>query len=539
VSKKETKALINEINEKINNGKIPLGTIISPSGITDGYMLLRNENRKNPRLLKSLICFSMNDSPCLASIANVITQNPFMDFKSPLGMGNMSFIANRGKVPHTEDSDMRFAEVQFLTKLDDKCNREQLMTSPDIGLKVIEADDDVLETFYPFNFPDNIAVGRYLGRELAVPLDVFQLKTVHCGIFGETGWGKSVLQAFLAATLVRAGCKLLIFDHSGDYSNDNTDVNKIFSKLVGKRGKDFSVFIANEIRADHDLLRIKLKAVDFWYQIFQTTSDYAERLASEIVDRLEEQFSEVNDLRNVDGGRFFQFVLDAVPNTWSTQQAIQQKIRTANSKERKIKNWFETTIRPYIKRSISFEDVRTAILSQKAVVVDLSGENMDDSEKALYVSKIGDIVLAEGNRIYPGKKLNLVTVVDEAHIYVPQSVKDVEDPFWIKRSKKTIIEIAKQGRKYGLGLCLADQRITAVDKQAIDMGTYFLGKLKMAGDRGNIKEMFGRDEAEALRTIKKFQFLVIGNASPLENVTAPIAVFDPSKDLDYVAKIHS
>jgi len=51
--------------------------------------------------------------------------------------------------------------------------------------------------------------------------------------------------------------------------------------------------------------------------------------------------------------------------------------------------------------------------------------------------------------------------------------------------------------------------------------------------------MFGRDEAEALRTIKKFQFLVVGNASPLEDITAPIAVFNPSKDLDFVATLHS
>jgi len=51
--------------------------------------------------------------------------------------------------------------------------------------------------------------------------------------------------------------------------------------------------------------------------------------------------------------------------------------------------------------------------------------------------------------------------------------------------------------------------------------------------------MFGTTEADALRTIKKFQFLVVGNASPLEDVTAPISVFDPSKDIDFVVDLHS
>ena len=530
---------IADINNIINNTTTPLGTLLSPSNIQGGHMLLRNESQRNQNLLKSLVCFSMNNSPCLASIASVETHNPFMDVRSSLGAGNMSFIANRGRVPHTEDSDMRLVKIQFLSKLDDNGNREPLLTSPDIGLGVIAANDQIFETFYPFQFPQHITVGRYLGRDLPVPLDVYQLKTVHCGIFGETGWGKSVLQAFLAATLAKSGCKLLIFDHSGDYSNQGTDVNNIFSTLVGEKGRDYVVFDAATIQADHNLLRIKLNDIDFWNQIFQTTTEYAERLANEIVDKIEIEFPEINDLRNVDGARFYNFVMDAIPQVWSGQGTIEQKNRVADIKQRKIIHWYVDTIWPYIDRSITFDDVKFAILAQKAVVIDLSGPNMDEPEKALYVSKVGKMILDEGNHIYPKSKLDLMVMVDEAHIYVPQTVQSIENNYWIKQSKKIIIEIAKQGRKYGLGLCLADQRITAVDKQAIDMGTYFLGKLKMAGDRGNVREMFGPDEADALRTIQKFEFLVVGNASPLEDVTAPISVFDPSKDLDLVNKIHS
>ena len=530
---------IADINNMINNTTTPLGTLISPSSIQGGYMVLRSESQRNQKLLKSLVCFSMNNFPCLASIANVETRNPFMDMGSSLGVGNMSFITNRGRVPHTEDSDMRFVKVQFLTKLNERGKREPLLTSPDIGLEVIVANDQIFETFYPFQFPQSITVGRYLGRDLLVPLDVCQLKTVHCGIFGETGWGKSVLQAFLAATLAKSGCKLLIFDHSGDYSNQGTDVHNIFSTLVGEKGKDYVVFDATGIQADHSLLRIKLNDIDFWNQIFQTTTEYAGRLANGIVDKIEVDFPEVNDLRNVDGARFYNIVKETISQVWSGDLTIDHKYKVADAKQRKIIHWYVDTIQPYINRNITFEDVKSAILAQKAVVIDLSGPNMDEQEKALYVSKIGMMILDEGNRLYPKSKLDLMVMVDEAHIYVPQTVQYTKNDYWTKQSKKTIIEIAKQGRKYGLGLCLADQRITAVDKQAIDMGTYFLGKLKMAGDRGNVREMFGPDEAEALRTIQKFEFLVVGNASPLEDVTAPISVFNPSKDLDLVKKIHS
>lgn len=534
----DIKEQVKQIDDKINNGETPLGTIISPSGILEGLMVLRNENRKNPNLLKSLVCFSLNGSPCLASIGDVSTSNPYMDVKSKLGVGNMSFIANRGKIPHTQDSDIRTANLQFLTRLTPDGERENLMTSPDIGLKVIEADDETLGVFYPFEFPKNIAVGRYLGRELPVPLDVKELTSVHCGVFGETGWGKSILQCFLAATLIRAGYKLLIFDHSGDYSNDGTAVNKIFSQLVGKKNKEYIVFSATSVRADHDLLRIKLEDVDFWNQIFQTTPEYAKRLSDEIILNIETNFPEIANLQTIDGPAFYTIVESIIPNVWSTTTAQTQKISTAQRKRNRIETWYRDKIRPYLQRPISFQDVQDAITNQNAIIIDLSGENMDDSEKALYVHKIGERVILEGNKLYPTKKLNLVTIVDEAHIYVPQGVKNVQSDYWITRSKKTITEIAKQGRKYGLGLCLADQRITAVDKQAIDVGTYFLGKLKMAGERNHVKEMFGTTEADALRTIKKYQFLVVGNASPLADITAPISVFNPDKDIDFVANLH-
>ncbi len=330
----------------------------------------------------------------------------------------------------------------------------------------------------------------------------------------------------------------MIFDHSGDYSNDATNVNMIFARLVGIRNKDYAVFPATKIKADYDLLRVKIDDEDFWNQIFQTTPEYASRIANEIVDLIEAKFT-ASSLQGLEEASFLQIVREAVPNIWSTESIMMQKKQIVDKKARRIIEWFNAGIRPYVIRPMSFADIHRSIKNRRATIIDLSGENMTDSEKALYVAKIGQDVLADGNLAYPKSKLNLVTILDEAHIYVPQIIRDVRADYWTARSKKTVIEIAKQGRKYGLGLCLADQRITAVDKQAIDLGTYFLGKLKMAGERTHIKEMFGGTEADALRTLKKYQFMVIGNSSPLEDVTAPIQVFDPASDLDFVEELHS
>lgn len=101
-----------------------------------------------------------------------------------------------------------------------------------------------------------------------------------------------------------------------------------------------------------------------------------------------------------------------------------------------------------------------------------------------------------------------------------------------------ITTFAKEGRKYGIGVCLADQRITAVDKEAIDFQTYFLGKLQMMGDREHIKSMFGESSLISIDRLRPHQFVVVGGANPLEDVAAPIEVFDPTTTLDYVANLH-
>jgi len=538
--KKESKISVKKIVNLINNGKTPLGTLISPSSVTEGVMIVRNESKDNPNLLKSLVCFMVDGSPCLASISDVQTYNVYMDRDSKLGRGNLSFIANRGKVPHTEDSDIKFTPLEFLTKLDlTDGKRSQLRASPSIGINIVETDDDILQEFYPFNFPENIAIGRYLNTNLPVPLDVNAIKEVHCGIFGVTGWGKSVLQSYLAATLVRAGCKLLIFDHSGDYAKPGTDVEKIFKKLV----KSFKVFKADLIKADNDLLSVKLSDRYFWQTTFNTTASYADNLARAISDRLGENYPDESALSNLNEARFLENVSEALEDVFAGR-TLENKQNSFDRKQGRIRDWFTRKIIPYLDRPVNFQDIEDSIKKNQAVVIDLTGDRMTDTEKCLYVYKIGERVLHEAKRIYDKenkRQMNLVVIVDEAHIYVPQKMPESinENTIWVSRSKDIVTEFAKQGRKYGIGLCLADQRITAVDKQAIDFQTYFLGKLQMKGDSNHIREMFGDTAVTGLRLLKKYHFMVVGSASPMEDVTAPIQVFNPKSDLDYVSKLHS
>lgn len=168
---------------------------------------------------------------------------------------------------------------------------------------------------------------------------------------------------------------------------------------------------------------------------------------------------------------------------------------------------------------------------------------MSLSEKTLYVYKLGNLLYQEAKQMYEKedkKQLGLIAIVDEAHNYVPERlVEDEDSRYWQSRSRNLITTIAKEGRKYGMGLCLADQRITAVDKDAIDFQTYIIGKLQMAGDQSHIKTMFGENTLVALSALREYQFIVVGGANPLEDAPAPIQVFNPKTDLEIVLKLHS
>jgi len=529
-----------EIANDILAGKLPVrGTLISPASLQEGLVTVRAEASDLSTLLNSLVCFVQGQTPFLGQITDVTTFNPYMDTTTIVGRGNMSFIANRGRVPHTEDSDIRFAKIRFLCLLGADNHRYKLRNSPNIGLEVVEATTPVLRVFYPFKFPDHLAVGFYLNTNLPLPLDVRKLKEVHCGIFGITGWGKSVLQAYLAALYVRTGSKVLIFDHTGEYTKPGSFVQTIFNKLVGQ--KSYKVHKASSIRCDHDLLAIKLLDIDFWMNVFATPAGYARRVAQEVSNYIAEKYPDESVLPMINAKRLIDILSEVLPLCFAAKTA-EEKIRTLKNRENMITKWFDRVIKPYLDRPLTFNDVKEDTLKEQAIVLDLTGEEMPLNEKTLYVHKLGSLLYQEAKQMYEKqnkKQLGLIFMLDEAHNYVPERLVEDEDArIWQARSRNLITTIAKEGRKYGMGLCLADQRITAVDKEAIDFQTYFLGKLQMAGDQAHVKSMFGDGALVAISALRDYQFVVVGGANPLEDAPAPIQVFNPQTDLDLVAQLH-
>ena len=95
-----------------------------------------------------------------------------------------------------------------------------------------------------------------------------------------------------------------------------------------------------------------------------------------------------------------------------------------------------------------------------------------------------------------------VFVFDEADIYIPgqSAATGDDDKDAIKASKKIATTLSRRGRKYGLGIGIATQRIAYLDTSILaQLGTYFVGKLPRSSDRQRITEGFGIDQ-DSLQT---------------------------------------
>lgn len=89
-----------------------------------------------------------------------------------------------------------------------------------------------------------------------------------------------------------------------------------------------------------------------------------------------------------------------------------------------------------------------------------------------------------------GKKQPLLVVLEEAHNYLKSGEKSI--------SSRTVQKIAKEGRKYGVGLLLVTQRPSELDETVLSQcGTIIALRMNNSNDRGHVKSSI-QDELQTM-----------------------------------------
>ena len=131
---------------------------------------------------------------------------------------------------------------------------------------------------------------------------------------------------------------------------------------------------------------------------------------------------------------------------------------------------------------------------------------------------------------------HVLFVYDEADEFIPQQGKD---SYAVSKAGCTLL--ARRGRKFGLGLCLATQRVAYLDTSILAQPhTFLLSKLPRAYDREVIGKAFGASDEMIRRTLsfKVGQWLLFSyDATGLTNVPLPVQFPNSNKRLiDYLEK---
>lgn len=127
-----------------------------------------------------------------------------------------------------------------------------------------------------------------------------------------------------------------------------------------------------------------------------------------------------------------------------------------------------------------------------------------------------------------GKANNsLMFVVDEAHNFASINPSP---------SSKAIEKLAREGRKYKLGLCLASQRCTYMNTSVMaQLKTYFISNLRMKTDRDRIRQIFDINSEILDSSVNlggKDWYLVSEKATGLKNTPIKIRVFDVNERIE-------
>ncbi len=420
-------------------------------------------------------------------------------------------------------------------------------------------------------------------------LRVEDLIKVHFGIFGFTGAGKSNLVSMLVRKLLiesKEPVKIVIFDLMSEYTgllldqlveleggriinlgtqtvpeavltyfNDRTIDNlgqaavkflnsTVLPKILKQRQKELYRPIAKFLR-ERKLQFIREQQQTIEQVVKEAKSNFGTNMGScknaiyQFTDRLIREYG--NNVPNED-------ILIKIKDERSKfeEECTQKKINITQTAHQNLDMLDEEVQKAVSKPQ---ENIPLAVQIGMKEIID---QFNNPTGKALLILQAHDpdalrefaaklAGIAYESRRKTGQITPLVSFIfDEADEFIPgQPNSDSQ-----KRTKAAAMTLARRGRKFGLGIGIATQRIRYLDTNILAQPhTYFVSKLPRQSDRQAIAEAFGISEDMFRQTFKfkKGDWLLASyDAAGLEAIPIPIHTENADdKVLEFIQKFNS
>lgn len=349
------------------------------------------------------------------------------------------------------------------------------------GTPIYLASNDILNDI--FNISNSLKLGNLINQEnVEIGIDINKMVSRHLAILAMTGAGKSnTVSVIIDGLLKYDGC-MLVFDMHSEYVDaefTNGEVN-VIEPMINPKYMEFSEIkklanISSNAHIQERFFRRAFKeAKSTIREGMERSVDFIEVLAR----KLEEMYE------SADSGDQKKII------------DVLNKMEDMNLKYDKLLN-------------TNVGDVLKQIKPGMANVLDLG--QVDENTAEVLVAHILRRSLRSRKDYVKNKNEEALSypiffVVEEAHILAPQS-RNTKSKYWITR-------VAREGRKFGLGLCLVSQSPKSVDGETLSQANnMIILRLVEPKDQRHVQtasESLSEDLVKQLPSLNIGEALVLG-----------------------------
>jgi len=435
---------------------------------------------------------------------------------------------------------------------------------PTVGDEVHLVTTGDLETIYgSTENTASITIGNIAASSgIAARLDLGKIVNRHCAIVGSTGSGKSNLTAVLLDAISNQGfpsARILVIDPHGEYDSTvgaNGRVFKInpteenesplfvpfwalpFDELkqvafgemsvssetiirdeVASRKKASGKLLAKPIAPDlitaDSPVPFNLKKLWFDLDDFERTTllDKATGVKSTLV--------ETGDYENLKSNVYQPHSNNNTAPFQGPRRGISRQLELLKSRLRDTRFGFlfnpgeNLTPDDQGKTTSDLDSLVSSWVGHDRPVTVLDVSSLPSEITSTVVGTllriVYDTLFWAGNSPISGKEQPLLLVLEEAHLFLPEGQESA--------AHRTVKKIAKEGRKYGVGLLIVTQRPSEIDATALSQcGTMIALRMSNSTDRSKVSGAMPDDLgnlAAMLPSLRTGEGLVIGEAMPI------------------------
>ena len=402
------------------------------------------------------------------------------------------YIENPADVKYIKEDDesltsksVYIAKVKSLAMISNGIRKD--VTFPPLpGANVHEAVEDDIRLALRLE-EEGVDIGIIKGYNLPFKISHNKLIRTHIAILGQTGSGKSYFTAKLSVELLKLRYHSdipskvavpIIFDSTGEYSAkyDVEEQSKIARIISSKSIKSLYFPLLNE------------KYLPLLYEIYDIDDKQESELRLWLTSRGEDKSS----ITTSDNSQ--QQLLKHPTKEDLISEFNQGKLQSTRQLANRLEEFIKKHNRSYPNERLSIPyqalskmrefDLKIKKSDDVEIIEDIGkGTIIDLSEYTTYEERqiAMLLVLRQLFEIAKSRKsdLKFVLFIDEAHNYVPSVYKSY--------CKEELLKIAREGRKYGIALCLISQRPRWVDPTALSQcGTIFIFRIQNSDDKKHI-----------------------------------------------------